>query len=83
MVGQHNPDGLTPLEAFSDAVDDAEMERGRFANSRSGSIPVRSRLGSRAFPRMPSGRLDSKKNLLPPLREKFVLDIPFVEHPLS
>jgi hypothetical protein len=26
---------------------------------------------------MPSGRLDSKKNLLPPLREKFVLDIPF------
>jgi hypothetical protein len=68
---------LTPLEAFSDAVDDAQMETERLDISQLGSTPIRSRLGSSAFPQMPSRGLDLKKNLLPPLREKFVLDIPF------
>jgi hypothetical protein len=68
---------LTPLEAFSDAVDDAEMEMDRIAISQSVSIPVRSRPGKQRFPSDVKWGLDSKKNLLPLLREKFVLDIPF------
>jgi hypothetical protein len=53
------------------------METERLAICQPGSIPIRSRPGSNAYPRMPDWGLDLKKNLLPPLREKFVLDIPF------
>jgi hypothetical protein len=66
---------LTPQEAFSDAADDAEMEMERIAISQWVSIPITAR--EQRFPSDVKWGLDSKKNLLPPLREKFVLDIPF------
>jgi hypothetical protein len=68
---------LTPLEAFSDAVDDAQMETERLDISQLGSTPISIVARKQFFPQMPSRGLDLKKNLLPPLREKFVLDIPF------
>ncbi|MGH9958869.1 MAG: hypothetical protein ACREBC_17375 [Pyrinomonadaceae bacterium] len=68
---------MTGSKAFSDAVDEAQMETQRLEISPAGidsnSIAVR----KQRFPQMPSRGLDLKKNLLPPLREKFVLDIPF------
>jgi hypothetical protein len=68
---------LTPQEAFSDAADDAEMEMERIAIFPSGIDSSSITARKQRFPSDVKWGLDSKKNLLPPLRENFVLDIPF------